>query len=49
MKDTMEGANGLIAIHNLNANKLRGALELGGLPMPSIAITKAQMLRFLRP
>ena len=29
----------LLALHNLNAEKLRGILELGGFPVPSIAIT----------
>ena len=42
LKEPIEEANGLIAVHNLNEAKLRGALELGGLPMPSIAITKEQ-------
>ena len=30
--------NSLMAIHNLSAEKLRGILELGGFPVPSIAI-----------
>ena len=30
----------LIAYHNVSAEKLKGAIELGGLPMPSLAITK---------
>ena len=30
----------LIALHNLNAEKLEKALNLGGFPMPSIAVTK---------
>jgi len=29
----------LMAIHNLNEDKLKGILELGGFPVPSIAIT----------
>lgn len=29
----------LMAIHNLNENKLKGILELGGFPVPSIAVT----------
>ena len=29
----------LLALHNLNADKLKGVLELGGFPIPSIAIT----------
>ena len=31
----------LIAVHNLSEEKLKQALDLGGFPMPSIAITKA--------
>ena len=30
----------LIVYHNVSAEKLKGAIELGGLPMPSLAITK---------
>lgn len=30
----------LMAIHNLSSRKLQGILELGGFPVPSIAITK---------
>lgn len=33
----------LIAVHNLSEKKLKDALELGGFPMPSIAITKADV------
>ena len=32
----------LVAIHNLTEENLREALELGGLPSPSIAVVKAQ-------
>lgn len=32
----------LMAIHNLNENKLKGIMELGGFPVPSIAITKTE-------
>ena len=32
--------NTLMAIHNLNEDKLNGVLDLGGFPYPSIAITK---------
>lgn len=39
----VEQTKDLIAVHNLSAEKLQGALELGGFPMPSIAITKADM------
>lgn len=33
----------LVAVHNLTEDRLKDALELGGFPMPSIAITKADM------
>lgn len=35
-----ERVGNLIAVHNLNATKLKKALNLGGFPMPSIAIAK---------
>ncbi len=31
----------LVAVHNITKDKLKQAMELGGFPMPSIAITKA--------
>lgn len=34
--------DGLVAVHNLSAAKLQDTLELGGFPMPSIAVIKAQ-------
>ena len=34
--------DGLMAIHNLKVSDVMGSLELGGLPMPSIAIVKAE-------
>lgn len=39
--DAETGSNNktLLAIHNLSEEKLRGVLELGGFPVPSIAIT----------
>lgn len=46
LRDLAEGLNpkngdrNLVAVHNLSADKLKEALELGGFPMPSIAITK---------
>ncbi len=40
--ETEEGKT-LIAVHNLNADKLRKSLALGGFPMPSIAVTKADI------
>ena len=36
----VEETKDLVALHNLNADKLKSILELGGFPMPSIAITK---------
>ena len=38
----VEGTKDLVAIHNTTESKLLSALELGGLPSPSIAIMKAQ-------
>ena len=38
----IEKAGNLIAIHNLYENELMKTLELGGFPVPSIAITKAE-------
>lgn len=38
----VEESKNLIAVHNLNADKLLKALDLGGMPMPSIAIAKAE-------
>lgn len=43
MKKPRESGKNLIAMHNLSAEKLEGALELGGFPMPSIAIVKNDM------
>lgn len=41
VKQTIEETKDLIAIHNTTEEKLLSALELGGLPSPSIAIMKA--------
>lgn len=41
MQDNVEETDKLLAIHNLTGSKLNGVLELGGLPMPSIAVLKA--------
>lgn len=47
LRDLAEGLNpksgdkNLVAVHNISADKLKEAMELGGFPMPSIAITKA--------
>lgn len=35
-------SDGLMAVHNLSAAKLTDTLELGGFPMPSIAVIKAK-------
>ena len=43
MRTPVESTKNLIAVHNLNEDKLNKALELGGFPMPSIAITKADI------
>lgn len=40
--DTEETGN-LIAVHNVNINKIGKMLDMSSLPMPSIAITKADM------
>ena len=37
----MEQVRDLVAVHGLTEQNLRGALALGGLPMPSIAVVKA--------
>ena len=42
MKEQVEETKDLIAIHNLTDQKLKGALELGGFPIPSIAIIKTE-------
>jgi hypothetical protein len=39
----VETTKNLVALHNLTADKLTKSLELGGLPMPSLAITKADI------
>ncbi len=43
LKEPIEETNDLIAQHNLSAENLRKAFRLGGFPMPSIAITKADV------
>lgn len=42
LKEPVEETKDLIALHNLTEKKLKGVLELGGFPVPSIAITKAE-------
>ena len=47
LRDLADGVNPqsgdrtLVAVHNISESKLKEALGLGGLPMPSIAVTKA--------
>ena len=43
MKSPVEEKQNLIAMHNLTADKLGKALDLGGFPMPSIAVTKTDI------
>ena len=40
---TVEESGRLVALHNLSEEKLLKVLDLGGFPMPSIAITRADM------
>ena len=42
MRSTVEETKDLIAVHNLSEEKLLKSLNLGGLPMPSIAILRAK-------
>ena len=43
LKESIEETKDLIAVHNVSEDGLQGALDLGGLPSPSIAITKDDM------
>ena len=43
LSQSIEQTKDLVALHNLTADKLSKSLELGGLPMPSLAITKADI------
>lgn len=43
LKKPVEESGNLIALHNLTREKLEKTLKLGGFPMPSIAITKADI------
>ena len=42
MKENVEQTRDLIAVHNLNEESLMKSLQLGGLPMPSIAVMRAE-------
>lgn len=41
LRKPVEQVRDLVAVHGLTEQNLRGALALGGLPMPSIAVVKA--------
>ena len=41
LREPVEKVRDLVAVHGLTEQNLRGALRLGGLPMPSIAVVKA--------
>lgn len=43
LSEAVEETKDLVALHNLTADKLTKSLELGGLPMPSLAVTKADI------
>lgn len=43
LKDPIEETKDLIAVHNMNTEDLKRTLQLGGMPMPSIAIVKGKM------
>ncbi len=43
MKAPVEEAEDLIVLHNLSTEKLGKALNIGGFPMPSIAVTKTSI------
>lgn len=43
LKGVVEDNGTLLALHNLTEDKLRSALRLGGFPMPSIAVTRADI------
>lgn len=43
LSELVEEKNDLIAVHNIYANKISKSLKLGGFPIPSIAVIKADM------
>lgn len=43
LKESVEETKDLIAVHNVSEDGLQGALDIGGLPSPSIAITRDNM------
>ena len=42
LKAPVEETRDLVAVHNLTEENLLGALKLGGMPMPSIAVVKSE-------
>lgn len=42
LRENVEETKDLVAVHNLNEEKLLKSLQLGGLPMPSVAIIRAR-------
>ena len=42
LRENVEETKELIAVHNLTESELLKSIQLGGLPMPSIAIIKAK-------
>ena len=42
LNDKVEETKDLVAVHNMTVENLKKSIELGGLPMPSIAVIKAQ-------
>lgn len=43
LEDPVEETKELIAVHNITSDKLLKTLKLEGIPMPSIAVTKAEL------
>lgn len=43
LEDPVEETKDLIAVHNITSEKLLKTLKLEGIPMPSIAVTKAEL------
>lgn len=43
LQEPIEETKDLIAVHNMNTEDLKRTLQLGGMPMPSIAIVKGKM------
>ena len=44
LSEAVEKSGNLIALHNVHESKLVAALKLGGLPSPSVAITKSDIV-----